>query len=125
MTSRLHKLAVLSAVLAAGILAPPALALPQSVGDSVPVPVRHYQDLRSPDARDAALRPHYYGQRGALPQPQRPQALTPSAARHTPPSGSAGSGIGTAPLAAILAAAALALAALATTARRRQARSVA
>jgi hypothetical protein len=127
MTSRLHKLAALSAVLAAGTFAAPALALPQATGNAGPVaPV--YQDLRSPDTRDAALHPHYLPPRTA-PQPPtwpaHPQPITPPAA-HTAASGNGGDGLGTAPLAGIVAAAAAALAAATrVTLRRRQARSVA
>ena len=113
MISRLHKLAVLAAVLAAGALAPAALAEQPATPGSGPVPLS--QDLRSPDARDAALHPHYL-QRRAVPQPPA------TAARHTAGSGG---GLGTAPLAGILAAAGLAAAALTAAARRRQARPVA
>ncbi|HEY7075563.1 MAG TPA: hypothetical protein VH418_09340 [Solirubrobacteraceae bacterium] len=123
--TRLHKLAALAAVLAAGALAPPALAYPQAAPGTLTA--HSYQDLRSPDARDAALHPQY-PQRRTVPQPptwpRHPQVLTPSTARHTPASGGGG-GLGTAPLAGILAAVALAAAALAAGARRRQARPVA
>jgi hypothetical protein len=125
MTTRLHKLAVLSAVLAAGTLAPPALAAHSTAAGTEPV--RVYRDLWSPDARDAALHPHYLPSQ-TVPQPptwpRNPQVLTPPV-RHTGGSES-GDGLGAAPLAGIIAAAAAALAAAArVTLRRRQARPVA
>jgi hypothetical protein len=120
---RLNKLAALSAVLAAGTFAPPALAYHGSAADVQPV--RIHQDLRSPDARDAARHPHYL-LRGTLPQPPtwpaHPQPITPPA-RHTAASGSDG-GLDTAPLAGGIAALA-AVCGVGLSLRRRQARSMA
>jgi hypothetical protein len=122
MTSRLNKLAALSAVLAAGTFAPPALAYHQAAGDAAPASVQ--QDLRSPDARDAALHPRYL-QRSTAPQPPtwpaHPQPIAPPA-RHM--GGSGDGGVDAPPLAGGLAVLAAALCAGATL-RRRQARSVA
>jgi hypothetical protein len=124
MTPRLHKLAALSAVLAAGTFAPPALALHQAAGKAEPA--RVHQDLRSPDARDAALHPRYL-QRWTVMQPPTwpvdPQPLVPPAP-HPAASGSGGDGLDTAPLAAGIAALAAAFG-VGVSLRRRQARSVA
>lgn len=110
MTSRLHKLAALSAVLAAGTFASPALAYHAAAGEVQPVRVN--QDLRSPDARDAALHPHYM-HRG----PVSPPAPHPAA-------GGSDGGLGTAPLAGGIAALAAACG-IGVSLRRRQARSMA
>jgi hypothetical protein len=123
MNSRLNKLAALSAVLAAGTFAPPALALHQAAGDATPA--RVHQDLRSPDARDAALHPHYL-QRWTVLQPPtwpaHPQPITPPAQHAT--GGGSGGGLDAAPLAGGIAALAAAFG-VGVSLRRRQARSVA